>query len=531
MGDVREVLMGYLDSLWRRRWAGMLVAWFICLCGWAVVSVVPNKYSAEARIYVDTDTLLAPLLQGIAIRPNVDQQVQIMQRTLLSRPNLEQVLRMTDMDLQAQNQLQREALIDKLQRNTVMRPDAARNLFKLGHDDPDPRSAQRVVQSLLTIFVESQLGSKRRDMVQAQAFLDQQIKEYESGLQASEQRLADFRQRHMDVVGGGASFTQRISQSETDRDKVMLELTETRIRRDSLKGQLAATPETRELKGTAAVGGSADGGIARRQLQDAQRQLDQLLLRYTPQHPDVIAAQRNIATLQAQVRGGGGGGSGLRETSTQVSNLVYEQIRLRLVDEEAKVSTTERRLEQANTDINRLRGMAQRALEIEAQFSNLNRDYSVLKSNFEALLGRREQARLAQAAEERTDTVQFRIIDPPRVPSEPSAPNRILLISAVLLGGLGAGGIFALLMAQFDDSFSSIGRLRQAFNLPILGSISVLQTPAYYRGRVASAVSFAAAAIFLIGIYGTLMAISSRLPLSLERFQLDRLTQLLAEVR
>jgi len=529
MGDVREVLMGYLDSLWRRRWAGMLVAWFVCLCGWAVVSVVPNKYSAEARIYVDTDTLLAPLLQGIAIRPNVDQQVQIMQRTLLSRPNLEQVLRMTDMDLQAQNQLQREALIDKLQRNTVMRPDAARNLFKLGHDDPDPRSAQRVVQSLLTIFVESQLGSKRRDMVQAQAFLDQQIKEYESGLQASEQRLADFRQRHMDVVGGGSSFTQRISQAETERDKFVLELTETRIRRDSLKSQLAATPETRELKGTAAVGGG-DGGVARRQVQDAQRQLDQLLLRYTPQHPDVVAAQKNIATLKSQA-GGGGGGGGLRETSTQVSNLVYEQIRLRLVDEEAKVSTMERRVEQANTEINRLRGMAQRALEIEAQFSNLNRDYSVLKSNFEALLGRREQARLAQAAEERTDTVQFRIIDPPRVPSEPSAPNRILLISAVLLGGLAAGGVFALLMAQFDDSFSSIGRLRQAFNLPILGSVSILQTPAYYRGRVASAVSFAAAAIFLIGIYGTLMAVSSRLPLSLERFQLDRLTQLLAEVR
>jgi hypothetical protein len=221
----------------------------------------------------------------------------------------------------------------------------------------------------------------------------------------------------------------------------------------------------------------------------------------------------------------------VRQTVTQVPNLVYEQIRLRLVDEEAKVSTTERRLEQATSDVARLRGMAQRALEVEAQFSNLNRDYSVLKKNFDELLARREQARLAQAAEERTDTVQFRIIDPPRLPAEPSAPNRLLLFSGILLAGLGAGGAFALLLSQFDDSFSNVNRLRQAFNLPVLGTISVLQTPAYFRNRVASAISFAAALIVLVGMYGTLMAVSSRLPLSLERFQLDRITQLLAEAR
>jgi polysaccharide chain length determinant protein (PEP-CTERM system associated) len=530
MGDVREILLGYLDALWRRRWAGMLIAWVVCLGGWVAVSVLPNRYQAEARIYVDTDTLLAPLLQGIAVRPNVDQQIQIMQRTLLSRPNLEQVMRMTDMDLQAQNQTQRDAIIDTLQQNTRMMADSARNLFRLTNNDPDPRAAQRVVQSLLTIFVESQLGSKRRDMVQAQAFIDQQIKEYESALQAAEQRLADFRQRNMDVISGGTSFTQRLSTAEEERGKVALEVTEARIRRDNLKAQLEATPEMRELKGTAAAGASPEGALLSAQIREARRQLDSLMLRYTEQHPDVVAARRTIANLQAQARGGSGEG-GVRQTVTQVPNLVYEQIRLRLVDEESKLQTSERRLEQASADITRMRGMAQRALDVEAQFSNLNRDYSVLKQNFEQLLSRREQARLAQAAEERTDTVQFRIIDPPRLPAEPSAPNRLLLFSGVLLAGLGAGGAFAFLLAQFDDSFPNVNRLRQAFNLPVLGTVSVLQTPAYFRNRVASAISFAAALIVLVGLYGMLMAVSSRLPLSLERFQLDRITQLLAEAR
>jgi polysaccharide chain length determinant protein (PEP-CTERM system associated) len=536
MGDIRETLMSYVDAIWRRRWSGMLMAWFVCVAGWVVVAVMPNRYTSEARIYVDTDTLLAPLLQGLAVRPNVDQQIQIMQRTLLSRPNLEQVLRMTDLDLTAQTVKEREALIDRLQKHTSIRPDNARNLFLLNHNDPDPRTAQRVVQSLLTLFVEGQLGSKRRDMVQAQAFLEQQIREYETNLQAAEQRLAEFKQRHMDILpSGGGSFSNRVSNAETEREKMVLELAEAKLRRDNLKQQLASTPQFLSLEGTAPAGGgpSVEAIALRSRIQDTQRQLEQLRSRYTDQHPDVVAARRNLDSMQQQfaTEGGLGRAAGTRRTVTQVPNVVHEQVKLKLVDEETKVSGMERRVEQANQEIARLKMLAQRAPEVEAQLSNLNRDYSVLKLNYEQLLNRRESARLAQAAEERTDTVQFRIVDPPRVPADPSAPNRTLFFSGVLLAGFGAGVVFALLLAQFDDTFSSSNRLKQAFNLPVLGTVSILQTPGYHRGRVASAISFAAVLIVLVGMYGTLMMASSRLPLSLDRFPIDRITQLLAEAR
>ncbi len=524
MPDLRSILLGHLDALWRRRWAGIAAAWAVCLCGWAVASMLPNRFQAEARIYVDTDTLLAPLLQGLAVRPNIDQQVQIMQRTLLSRPNLEQVLRMADLDLQAQGPAQREAMLDRLQRSTTMRAEAARNLFRLTHDDGDPKVAQRVVQSLLTIFVEGQLGSKRRDMVQAQVFLDHQIREYEASLQAAEQRLAEFRQRHMDVVDGGMSFGQRIASAAGDRARISLDLSEARTRRDTLRSQLEATPETRDLRG--ATGQGAEATALQRQVQEARRNLDTLLQRYTERHPDVVAARRALAALQE--RPGAGAVASPRMSTVQVANPVHEQLRLRLSDEETRLSALEGRLEQADAEIERLRGMAQRALDIEAQFANLNRDYAVTKTSHEQLLARREQARLAQAAEERTDTVQFRIVDPPRLPVEPSAPNRAALFLAVLAGGLAAGAGFTLLLAQFDDSFASSARLREAFDIPVLGSVSALPSRAMTRRKVAGTIAFACSLALLAMACAGLVAIVHRFPLSAERLPIDALMRLLA---
>jgi len=515
MGDLRDVLMEHLDALWRRRWFGLAVGWVVMLAGATVVATLPNRYQAEARIYVDTDTLLAPLLQGLAVRPNVDQQVQIMQRTLLSRPNLQQVMRMTDLDLRVDTAAQRESMIDRLQLATTIRPESARNLFRLTHEDRDPRAAQRVVQALLTIFVESQLGSKRRDMVQAQGFLDQQIREYEAGLQRGEQRLAEFRQRNMDVIDGGGSFMQRIATATTERARVALELSDARIRRDNLRTQLAETPEMRELRGT---GGGGDS-TAQIQLLEARRQLESLRLRYTEEHPDILAARRNLATLEAQARNGSAGSA--RQTVTQMPNLIHEQLRLRLVDEETRLSSLERRLEQADAEIERLRGMAQRALDIEAQFANLNRDYAVMKTNHEHLLARREQARLAQAAEERTDTVQFRIIDPPRLPADPSAPNRFLLFSMVLALGVAGGGAAALLRAQFDGSFSNVAQLRLRFEVPVLGAVSILgaqTTPWTARLNFGA---FLGAVLALFALYAGLLLAIPRLPLATERFPIE----------
>src|SRR5262245_54931237 len=99
MDTMLEQLLDYLRGMWRRRFIGLAVAWLIAIGGVVAILMMPDQYEATARMYVDTQTVLKPLMTGLAVQPDVDQQVGMLSRTLLSRPNMEKLVRMADLDL------------------------------------------------------------------------------------------------------------------------------------------------------------------------------------------------------------------------------------------------------------------------------------------------------------------------------------------------------------------------------------------------------------------------------------------------
>src|SRR5690606_28744448 len=116
--DLQGLLHKILDELrgaWRFRWISIAVAWVICILGWIYVFTIPNVYQASARVYVDTRSILRPLLAGLAIDPDVASGLDIVRQALLSRPQVERVARETDLDLRAKTPEQKEALIRDLQ--------------------------------------------------------------------------------------------------------------------------------------------------------------------------------------------------------------------------------------------------------------------------------------------------------------------------------------------------------------------------------------------------------------------------------
>ncbi len=133
----------------------------------------------------------------------------------------------------------------------------------------------------------------------------------------------------------------------------------------------------------------------------------------------------------------------------------------------------------------------------------MDRDYNVLRKNYEDLLGRLQSANIAQAADTQADKVKLQIIDPPEVPKIPAAPNRPLLVSGVLLGGVAIGLGITVLFGQLDRSFSSVDELR-TLGLPVLGGISVLGM-APLRQRLMTALRFSAAVMVLMAVYGIVM--------------------------
>lgn len=512
--NVKAIVAHYAHAMWRRRWAAILVCWAVCLGGWGWVMTLPRQYDSQGRFYVDVDSLLTPLLSGIAIDVNPIQQLDYLRNTLLSRPNLEQVIHLAGLDDQATTQTQKDALLDTLARNVSISPQTS-NLYVISFRSRDPAVAKNVVQSLLTLFAQRTSESNRSEMDNAQRFLTAEIAHYEGLLRSAEQRRAQFRQQYMLLLPGSGA---NVSHLEMLRDAVHQAdqaFHDAVAKRDALKSELAGVPQYVSIDSTQIVvtNGRAPMTATEARLDDARRQLDTLRLRYTDQHPDVLAMKRQIADLEAQVQeersakspDGTPRGS---PRKSQVTNPVYEQLKVRLADAEGTLAAAKRRLDDLATQLAELEKNANLVPEIEAKAQDLDRDYEVIKHNYEALLQRREAATLGQSADTKADKITFRIVDPPQVPITPSSPNRPLLFSMVLFLGFGAGAGLALLLTQLDRSFSSISHLRE-LGLPVLGAVAFVSSQGSRTQFLARGAAFAATALMLLALYSGLIVVST----------------------
>lgn len=471
---------------WRHRWVGLGVAWLVCVLGWLAVYTMPNQYQATAKLYAEADAILGQALRGIAVDGATQQQVDLLTRTLLARPTLERVVSRTDLDMRVDSARTREVLVDSLARE-IRISGQGRSLFQITYTDHDPRVAQSVVRTLLDIFMERAASNDRQQMENARTFVNQQINTYETQLREAERRRAEFRARYLDLLPSDArGGISRLEASRGRLSELRGELADAQLRRDVLKRQLE------ELPATTTVG----GGNPR--LAAAEQELRELRLRYTEQHPAVIA-QRNII---ASLRGSGGGGTRqVPATTTQ-----REVLQSRLVDTELSIASLERQVRSETEEVERLETLARSAPQLQAEFDNLDRDYGVLRRQYEELLARRESLQLAGAARAGADQVRIEVVEPPTVPTVPRGPNRLLFASAVLVVGLGAGGALAVLLGMLDRGFYTLRDLRE-IGLPVLGSVAEVNPPA----RAVGVMAFAGGALMLFGAYGAFLMRGSEL--------------------
>ena len=490
LGQVVSVLKG----MWRYRWPGLAVTWFVAIVGIVIVLAVPDKYEASARIFVDTQSILKPLMSGLAVQPNVEQQVTMLSRTLISRPNVEKLIRMADLDLGSTSKSAQENLIESLTKTLEIRNAGRDNLYTLAYRDVSPDRAQRVVQSLVSIFVESSLGATRKDSDSAKKFIEEQIKTYVGKLEEAEARLKAFRLKNMELQNGeGKDMASRVGDVTGQLNQARLELREAENARDSAKRQIdAEKSQTTNLTSRSILQESAisvstpeiDGRLA------AQKQiLDGLLPRFTDQHPDVVNARKMIKDLEDQKRKEV---QELRKTAMANppaiagpnASLITQELGRMLAASEVQVAALRARVSEYESRLQRAREMMKTAPQTEAEFAQLNRDYGIHKKNYEDLVSRRESASLSGELEGTSGIADFRLIDPPRASSKPVAPNRLLLLPIALLAGLGAGLAIAFVLSQLRAVFFDARAVRNTIGLPILGVVTlVLSDSARSRER------------------------------------------------
>lgn len=473
-------------GMWRFRWAGLVVAWVVGVVGAVMAFNVPDRYQASARIFVDTQSILKPLMSGLTVQPNVDQQVAMLSRTLISRPNIEKLVRMADLDLKSESKAQQEAVIDSLMRSVSIRSTGRDNLYTLSYAETDKEKAKRVIQSMVSIFVESSLGASRKDTDSAKVFIDEQIKTYEAQLEAAEARLKEFRLRNIDMqVGDGKDSASRLAEAVQALEVAKLQLREAEQSRDAAKKQLdlekaGTPPETaaQSLLQESSISVATPEIDAR--LEAQRRNLDGLMQRYTDQHPDVVSTRRLIAELQKQkakevaelrkaalaqpqAQGPGGGPSLAAQELTRV-----------VASSEIQVAALKARVAEFQSRVAQARALTRTSPQLEAEAAQLNRDYAVVKKNYEGLVARRQSAVMSGDLDMAAGVVDFRLIDPPRVSPKPVSPNRMLLLLTALGAAIGAGLVVTLAASQLRPVFDDVHQLRVRTGLPLLGVVSMI---------------------------------------------------------
>lgn len=473
MNPVVEQILGYARSVWRRRWLVLIIAWLVAVASWVWIYSLENRYQAKARVYVDTQSLLKPLLGGMTLQPNLTQQISMMTRTIVSRPNLEKLARMTDLDLRAKTPQQQEALYNGLA-SKIGLGSVGDNLYTIDYTDPNPDLAKRVVQALLTIFTESSLGGTRTDLSKSQKFIDDQLKNYQEKLLAKEQEMAEFKRRNIaNMPASTGGFYGQYTQVSSTLEQTKHELDEASNRKKQLQRQLADQEETL-VAGAVPVSPTTtalDGRITA-----LQAQLDNLRLRYTDLHPEITRTKQLIARLLEQKKQEENAISKQSHETVKAQNPVYQQLSISIAEVDANIATLNTRVTQLSKKQAELYRSVDTVPELENEYTQMVRDHDIYSKNFAALLDRRETAVMTGEVQTKTDTVDFRVIDPPRVDGKPVWPNRPLLVTIAPFGGLALGVALAFLLGQLRPTVVSRRQLNELTGLPLLGAVTLIQT-------------------------------------------------------
>jgi polysaccharide chain length determinant protein (PEP-CTERM system associated) len=504
MHELMAQLLSHLKGIWKYRWYAVIAAWVIALAGGITVYKLPDRYEASARVYVDTESILKPLLSGMTTSPNVEQQVSIMSRTLFSRPNVERVLRMVDLDIKTSTAKDREQQIKDLMDEIKMATTGRDNLYTILYSHENPKLAKDVVQSFLTIFVEGSLGDKKQDSASAVHFIDQQIKAYEEKLVAAESALKEFKRKNVGLLPReGGDYFAKLAETAENLSQARLELREAENARDAIKKQ-TADEEPTLMTNQAQAGAFSNPEIDAR-IQTLNQNLDALRLNFTEQHPDIVAAKRLIAQLEERKKEE----AKLKKHSADPGknySPMLQQLNVALTEAEARSASMRARVAEYSARYNHLKTQINAIPQVEAEFTQLNRDYQVNKSNFEKLLERRESAKISGEMANTTEMMTFKIIDPPMVPQIPTAPNRFRLVSLVFLGALLTGVGTAFLMSQIRPTFQSQSTLREITGFPVLGTVSMIWTDQEMIKRKKGVYAFGLSLLFLLGLYGAFLA-------------------------
>lgn len=502
-----QQIIDYIKGIWIKKRYIIMSSWLICPISLFLIAQMPDEYESNAKVYADTRSMLQPLLRGITVQSDPDTEIRLIAKTLKSRPNLEDIARSTDLDISANTPQQFENIVSGLEKNIKFSPSGRENIYSISFTHVDPQVAKRVVSATLDKFVESALGQNRKDSDTASRFLEEQLDEYAQRLEAAEQRLANFKKQYGDLLpGSGNSYYNEVASLKNNIEAIDLEITEKQTQLENLKSKFSSSAGVEQSSENVNIQTQYDDRIAQ-----MQTNLDDLQIRFTDRHPDVVQTRETLERLQAlrkqEVEKLMSSVADGQITSGSLSdNAIVQDLAILINNLESNIASLQVRRQSFNTKLEELDQKLDLIPDIEAKQTALNRDYGITKRKYEELLTRKESADLSRKADLSAEEVQFRIVEPPVVPLSPTGPKRIIFYTAVTFLSFAVGIVIAFVISQLNPVVINAQTLTDLTQRPVFGLVSDINAEVIRKREARNLLVFLASTTFILGIYLAFMA-------------------------
>ncbi len=504
MQEQLEEIICYAKGSLKYKWVAILVAWVFCIGGWTVVMKMPDKYTSKARVQVDTRTMLRPLLKGLAIETDIRAIVGVMKQLMFTQSNLEQVIKLANLDKNegSTSKKERNKMLLGLKKSIKISGGGRSDFFEISYEGKSPEITKNVVHAVLTIFSEQTQNTASSDSGAAQRFIDKQIREYEIRLSNAEKSRENFKRINIGLLPeAGQGQISKLQQLREELNAAKLALSEATSKRDFLSTQMREVLESGEDWSVANL--SQNFSSDDEKIEKFRTQRMELLIKYTENHPEVIAIDKAIQELEKRRQMTKNAKPVVEDWSNAaaMTNPYVQNLKIALNEAEADVASYGMRVKTLQQRIKKTEQELNTRLKVETELMGLNRDYDAIKKNYEQLVQRRELASISEKMDSQVSPLNFKIVDPPNTPLKPSSPNRKLLLTIVLVVGIFVGMGVAVVIYFLSPSIMTTKHLRLVTGLPVLGVVSLLTVKKNKWAKTKEFIKLGAATVGLLMIY------------------------------
>jgi polysaccharide chain length determinant protein (PEP-CTERM system associated) len=471
---------------WRRRW-WIAVPVMLIASTTAVVSLfLPDRYRASTMVMIVPQRVPTGFVQSTVTNP-LSERLDLISQQILSRTRLERIIQEFNLYSNERKTMIMEDVIEQMRKDIKLDVDAdprrrerAAN-FRVSFESADARTAMRVTERLGSLFVQENLEDRQLLADQTNQFLEAQLEEAKRRLLDHEKKLQDFRQRNNGQLPEQVQTNLSMMQSAQLQLQNNLESqNRDRDRLQMLDRTLSELIPNASTVSQAPTTGDARTNTAAQQLEAARAGLRALEQRLKAEHPDVVRQKRLVAELEAKADS-----EALQQPLSAVNPapvvVVDRSVQQRIESIRTDAAETRQRIESSKREEARLREMLNLqesrvgvAPSLQAQLTELMRDYATLQESYTSLLKRSEEAKISVNMERRQIGEQFRIIDGARLPEKPVSPNRRRINLLGLFGGLAVGLALAALLEYRDTSLKSDSEVVETLALPVLAVIPLM---------------------------------------------------------